>query len=525
MSDIPTKAIEMFAGGASELNMSDITPDEETSAEAEVSTPNITISSNIESESLTATAEDEEDDELVIAGVDTTKMNAPETTAASAYQEIIVKQLRNLKNDNKAHFDNVSEKLVAEISAYRHDLIVNEGLTPEEADKAARKRAFHSAKEEYQRYYTEHPEVAVIEVPKGDGDKIVLSKSQQEKLDKSKRIHMIEVEEQKLGVLKLKEADRKDIARILHKNTCSISNYSLPFYNTRDYLTFKGANILRLNNATQGRETLLSFTIKQAQLLYDCFMESTTRSKYDAEGNVIMSYEDFIKWYKYEDLDIGLYTVYVASSTEMITSNFTCREDNCIATLPPDKRNQGREYPATYNSKSIIKFDDAEENEKEVIDKILANKDSLSGMQKFQEGELTQWRMESSYTKNIYEFAIPSISDAIVTYENSVVDADSEDGLILSYAMWTRAIYAYVGEENGESCYVKIEDIDDIVTFYLNIIETERALINSNLSDKLYKPEFKLTTRCPHCGHERTMDISIRDLVFLRARSIEAAMN
>lgn len=521
--DIPNKAIEMFTNGASDLNPNDFKETSEVSANSFGSTDSAPAFSVQETPVQEDTSDDE--DELVIAGVDTTNMSAPETSMAAAYSEIIAKQLGNLKNDDKNHYDSISEKLLNEIKSYRHDLIVNEGLTPEEADKAAKNRAFHSAKEEYQRYYSEHPEVAVIEVPAGDANKITFTKSQQEKLDKSKRIHMIEVEDQTLKVLKIKETDRKDIARILHKTTCSISNYSLPFYNTRDYLTFKGANILRLNNATMGRESLLSLVVKQAQLLYDCFVESTTRTKYDSEGNVIMSYEDFIKWYRFDDMDTGLYAIYVASSTEMITSNFTCRQEACLNTLPPDKREQGREYPATYNSKSIISFDEAEEKDKAIIDAILANKDSLTKMEKFQEGELTQWRMESSYTKNIYEFAIPSISDAIVTYENTVVDPDTEEGMILSYAMWTRAIYVYDGEENGEAVYYKLDDINDIVTFYHNIIETERQLINTNLSDKLFKPEFRLTTRCPNCGHERTMDLLIRDLVFLRARSIEAAIS
>lgn len=513
--DISTEAIQKFAQGADDVTEAPMT--DQVIAE-EDSIPDV------------APVQDDEpdDDDIDIIGIDMSATSAvPAKSAVDNYTEIIRENLGNLSKSNPDHYDNVSKKLVDEIRVYRRDLIINHGMTPDEADEAAKNRAIRSAKEEYQSYYQEHPEVAVIEVSKDDAGKINLTPEQKKKLEVTKKIQIVEVEERKLNQLNVKEVDREEKAIILHRNTCSLSHYELPFYNTKDYFTFNGANILKLTNATYGDDGALAFLLKKAQLLYDCFLESTTRSKYDAEGNTIMSYNDFVNWFRFDDVDTGIYCIYVASSTEMITSSFSCRSKQCLDTLPPEARRNGRQFNATYNSKSIIKFDDAEDDNKAVINDILENKDSMSKMIEFQnrpENSMA-WRVQSTFTNNIYEFTVPTISDAIVAYENQQIDPDGDEGSLLNYVMWTRAIYLYDGDnEDGEATYIKLDTIEEIVGFYKNIIETERALISMSLSKKLYKPSYSIKTKCPNCGNEHELEISIPELVFLRSRSIEAGI-
>ena len=129
--------------------------------------------------------------------------------------------------------------------------------------------------------------------------------------------------------------------------------------------------------------------MRKAQFLYDHFLSSTTREKYDMDNNIILSFNDFLKWYKFYDMDVGIYSIYVASSTEMITSGFICNSEICKNPQTGD----GRQFEATYNTKSIIKFDKASDENKEVLDNILGARGNIDKMKELQDKYMVMKRV------------------------------------------------------------------------------------------------------------------------------------
>lgn len=527
--NIPQEALTQFANGADTVN------DEEINTETPVAeNPSPVAPVTIDPDFT----DSDDDDDVVIAGIDTAKAaeNSNIESAADEFNNIIEQEMKGIKEVNPAHYDSVSSKILDEIKSYRRSLIVNEGLTPEEADKAAKNRATASAKQEVADYYKDHPEIAVIEVDSATGDKIEFTPEQEKKLDIVKRIKLVKIEDESLNMLNIKDVkSRKEKFNIIHRASCSLAHFELPFYNACDYMTFNGANILQLSNAVAGEtdedgnplEPITSILQRKGQFLYDHFNNSTLHEKYDIDGNVIFSYEDFMNWFKYDDMDTGIYAIYVASSTEMITSAFNCFSSTCTAGLPSPER--GRAFEATYNSKSIISYENAGEHEKEVIDEILGAKDNIDAMKAVNDKYSTKFRARSTFTQNVYEFAAPSINDALVTFQATGIepfrdrDTINDEHYINIYAMWTRAIYVYSGNnEKGEPEYVAITDIEDIVDYYRSIVETERAIVNYALDENTYYPMFRIKTKCPNCGNESQIPLDVSQLVFLRRRSVEA---
>lgn len=531
--NIPQEALTKFANGA------DVVNDETTETPEVETTTETSPAPTMIDPGFTET--DDDDDDVVIAGIDTAKAaegSNVSSSAADEFNHIIEQEMKGIKEVNPEHYDAVSTKILDEIKTYRRDLIVNEGLTPEEADKAAKNRATTSAKNEVAEYYKEHPEIAVIEVDSTTGDKIEFTPEQEKKLDIVKRIKLVKIEDESLNVLNIKDVkSRKEKFNIIHRASCNLAHYELPFYNACDYMTFNGANILQLSNAVMGEtdddgspiEPITSIIQKKGQFLYDHFNNSTLHEKYDIDGNIIFTYEDFMNWFKYDDMDTGIYAIYVASSTEMITSAFNCFSTACTAGLPAADVRKGRPFEATYNSKGIITFENAGDHEKEVIDSILGAKNNIDAMKAVNEKYSTKFRARSTYTQNVYEFAAPSINDALVTFEATGIEPykDSEninpDHYINVYSMWTRAIYVYSGDnEKGEPEYVAITDIEDIIDYYRNIVETERAIVNYALDENTYYPLFRIKTKCPNCGNESQIPLDVSQLVFLRRHSVEA---
>lgn len=527
--NIPQEALTQFANGADSVTDENITTE---TPVTDASTPvaPVTIDPDF--------TDSDDDDDVVIAGIDTAKAteNSSVESAADEFNHIIEQEMKGIKEVNPSHYDNVSSKILDEIKSYRRNLIVNEGLTPEEADKAAKNRAAASAKQEVADYYKEHPEIAVIEVDSTTGDKIEFTPEQEKKLDIVKRIKLVKIEDESLNMLNIKDVKtRKEKFNIIHRASCSLAHYELPFYNACDYMTFNGANILQLSNAVAGEtdedgnplEPITSVIQRKGQFLYDHFNNSTLHEKYDIDGNVIFSYEDFVNWFKYDDMDTGIYAIYVASSTEMITSAFNCFSSTCTAGLPiPEK---GRAFEATYNSKSIISYENAGDHEKEVIDAILGAKNNIDAMKAVNDKYSIKFRARSTFTQNVYEFAAPSINDALITFEATGIEPYkdnekiNENHYINIYAMWTRAIYVYSGDnDKGEPEYIAITDIEDIIDYYRSIVETERAIVNYALEENAYYPMFRIKTKCPNCGNESQIPLDVSQLVFLRRHSVEA---
>lgn len=472
--------------------------------------------------------DDDEDDDVELVGVNTSNIDKKidsNVTSYDEYNRILSEQMANMKKDAPDEFKTRSQELMDNITRYRKELMIQNGFTAAEADAAARKRLKNKATKLEAEYLEEHPELVVVTVDKTNSDSLNFTDEEKEKLVKTKKINLVEVEDRNLKTLKLKNvSDRKQRLNVIYRKSCNLSHYSVPCYNTVDYCTFSGATIEAIINAVRRRskdedgvgETAKVWVLRKAQFLYDHFVRSTTREKYDIDGNIIMTFNDFLRWYRYYDIDVGIYAIYVASSTEMLTSGFICNSNIC-----KNEKGEGSQFDATYNTRSVIKYSDTTEKNQEVLDSILAAIDDAEEMKKSIDKYLSTKRMYSDFTKNCYDLVNPSIEDYLFALE-TLKDVKCEEAAI-NFVAWTRAIYVLENPDDPKcDVYIPITEPEDIAEYFINIVETEKFLLARFISLNIYKPYYSVNTVCPKCGNKSEVKMEIENLVFQRLLSLEA---
>ena len=459
----------------------------------------------------------DDDGPVIIAGDSAISVNAPkeaydrqQETLDESYQKIIENQMKDVKIDDPNEFNSRSNALISEIAAYRKSLMIKDGFTAEEADQAARNRMRNKATEINNQYLEDHPNLAIVKIDKTQSDSVEFTDEERAKLSTAKAIRLVEVRDEALKTISIKKADDKYRYDIIHRATCNISKYELPMISTFDSCTFAGSQSVQLINAVYDEnESEYNRIKKQVSLAYDRFMGSTTKEKYDAEGNVIMTEADFANWFAYADLESAIYAIYVASSTESITSPFKCEEE-------PDSM---PEFNFTYNTKNLISYDGIDDSFKKDLDDINTNANDSAYMEKAKSERRMTKRFKSTFTNNIYDISIASCARAlgILRYINP---KDRVLNYIAPFAMLTEKVYVY-DETDGQ--YVELDHSDprEMIKFYRDLVERELQLLSKEMNPLICMPSFKITTVCPRCGHKAERVFGVDSLVFLKAQGTE----
>ena len=428
--------------------------------------------------------------------------------------EIIADQMIDMRNSNADDYASSSNQLITEIVKYRKQLMVKDGFTAAEADEAAKNRARRHAQEANTKYMEEHPDLAVIKVDKTNADKLEFSEEEKEKIVRAKAIRIVEVTDEALKTVKIKKGlDEKYRYDAIHRTTCNVSKYELPLLNTFDKAEFAGSQTVQLVNAVyDANESEYIRTKKQISLAYDRFLGSTGIDKYDIDGNVIFTEEDFANWLAYPDLETAIYAIYVASSTEEITSTFQCDNE-------PEGENY---YKCTYNTKKLINYDDIPENFKQDLNSILGvgNADDRDEILRLKSNSRMTKRIKSMFTNNIYDISIASCARAL-SILRWVNPKDPILNYVAPFAMMTERVLVY-DPTDGE--YLEISAKDDpkaLIIFYRDMVEQELKIIANQMKTMFYSPSFKLDTVCDKCGKKHSLQFRVEDLVFLKTQSTE----
>lgn len=437
-------------------------------------------------------------------------------------QKIIAEKMQYVAQRDTGHFAEERKRITEEINAYKKDLMISKGFTFEEAEAAASKRAEKLATEANNAYAEEHPEIAVIKVNKADADKIEIAPEDKPKIHKSNLIRLIEVEDKELKHIKIKRRDDKVPFNVAQLNTCILAKQAVPCINTGDICYFTGTTSYSLVSLFfEEEENAYQRLSKQVALAYEKFISSTTKSKYTTSGEIAMTQEDFANWFLYPDLAAALYAIYVASSTEMLTSPFECSTCKDVDTEHPGKMKK-HTFNYTYNCKELMDFSEISETYQKALDDIRANEGDRDGMLKLQETINQGHRYKSPITNNIYDIQVPSCARALA-FAKYIKAGDRLTDTFANVAMYITSAYIYCGMEDGEPVYTLIDSIEDIYAMVSNAIEPEFQFYYKKLIDeKAYTYNFKLTYKCDKCGHEVTSDIDVASLIFLKAQGSEA---
>lgn len=401
-------------------------------------------------------------------------------------------------------FQATTEKIRMEIEKYRKGLIINHGMTFEEADKAAKARALKLASDENTAYLEKHPKVGIIEIDKTNQDKIEFTEEEREKISKVKAIQLVIVEDTELKTIPVEKVDKKHKSSYIQTIDGNLSKYTIPLPLTSDFMTFKGAQIIQLVSTVKYNDEHIAEMInKKASLLYDRFAGGTHIKKYDDNGTVIMSYNDFINQYYFHDIDLGLFGVFVASSPEEVETNLRC--SHCQ-----------EEFVWKYNLKALLNLDNIPDQFKGYIDDIIGHKYDEEYLKRMYDNISKATRAKSPFSNNIFDIAFPSIGRAINIYKS--IDPTDETMVYLSaIALFVHELYIY-NNSSGKYVVIETDEYKELLEALQLLPQTDIDMLVSFIKSKLYTPEFRLKSKCPHCGHDMVNQLSIDDLVFLIAQ-------
>ena len=449
----------------------------------------------------------DDDDEPVVIGITPASDDDDLDLELDNEEDFVItdEELREEMPDlDDVTFEQMSDKVRNEIYNYRKELIIKSGLTIEEANAAAKARVSKRGKEENDVYLKENPNMAIVEIDKTNVDKVEFTPEEREKLVKVKSIKLKVVEDVDLKTINIERIDKRHKAAALQSLDTNLAQYSVPLPLMSDFCKFKGSQIIQLIQAIRYDDASLDEIIsKKASLIYNQLSGGANLQKFDENGKVIMSYQDFINKFMFHDIDMALYGILVASSMESIESTLTC--GSCDTP-----------FQWKYNLKQLLDLSDLSDEFKDKFDDILAHKSNTQYLQELYKENHKSIRVKSPITKNMYDLDYPTIARAINLYQ--VIDQKDETMLYLSaFALFINKMYVYNKKKDS---YIPIEEDEyrSLMEVLQTIPQEEIDIIQTFLSPYLYKAKFTLKSKCQACGHNMVNELSIDDLVFLRAR-------
>ena len=395
---------------------------------------------------------------------------------------------------------------VKDIETIKKDLIVNSGLLPDEASTAAINRIKRQFTEEYESWKESVANTAVITIDKTtDVNDLGLTQEEHAKLEKVKRVRLVAVEDRDLANIIIERPDENHKADYVKSIEGSLSKYHVPIPMLGDFAGFKGAQIIQMINLIDYDDTKADELISlKASLIYEKLINGPILRKYDDDGRIIMSYNEFINKFPYQDIDMALYGILCASSMEENSTSRTCEKCN-------------HTWDERYNVKTLLDMNDIPEKFKERIDLILQNKTDEVELRKLYEDMRKVHRYRSPFSGNVYDISYPTISRAInmlrrIKEDDPVMNYIAAIGLYLSRILiYNEAKHSYV-EVTAEETSLMLETLKTLIN------EDMTMIANQIREDVIYAPRFILHANCPSCGHKNTEYVNIDRLIFWKAQ-------
>lgn len=407
--------------------------------------------------------------------------------------------------------DKKSLEMMGDLKKYRTNLIVNEGMTPEEADEATKNRMKHLGTKLNNEWIDQHPHTGVITINKEDSDKLALTPEEHDKLVTTKSIKLVCVENKELETLKVIDTPTvtKDKLLYIRKSNNAGARYSLPMPIFGDYVTFHGATARSLmqEGIDREKETTLQALERKAQFVYDHFIGGHLMNKYNENGITMIDFNEFCNRFPWFDIDLAIYGIYVASSPETYTGAITCSFCN-------------EQFDYDFHADKMLITDDFSDNIKKSIDDILQNVTNEDGLKKIHDNNMAAIRMKSPKTNNIYSIQTPTISKARSVFNFKDNDTDNDIGMIVDLLI-IREMWIWIPENQA---YIHIEPNEQELMYQIlkDLNEYDYQLISKFLPDYIYVPRFGARTKCPKCDHDLVLQTGIDELVFLLAQDITA---
>lgn len=408
--------------------------------------------------------------------------------------------------------------LYNEIAEYRKNMIISYGLTPEEADKAASTRLMNRGKEINDNYKKAHPD-AIIMVNKENAkslEDLNFTEDEKTKLQNARAIRLVEVEDQDLHMIKSsKIPPHVDKVSFIRNLDAAISSYRVPLPVMGDYAQLTGAQTIQMATAFGSEDdSILDLTVKQAQLVYDRFFGSLTTKKYDDQNRTVMSYDEFINTMPYNDLDMLVYGVYVASTPEEQELKMKCGRCH-------------KDFTWNINAKQLVDTTLMEEEIRNRMNDVLSHTQNPEYIAKLSKDWHTETRMKSPSTGNIYAFQQPTIAKALDVFQRVDMN-DQMDAINAIFLIHLNTVFFKLATPDKEGNeYVELnypDDVNAMLQLMKDIPESDLKLLSKYMRTMNYDLPLMIYPVCPHCDNHMSNKVSIEELVFQKAQNMSAEM-
>lgn len=399
------------------------------------------------------------------------------------------------------------ENIRRRVMEYRKDQVYIKRMTLDKATEKAKQYMKDIADEENIRYLKDNPNLLIVQVDKTKEKDIDFTKDEKEKIVKTKVIKLEVIETDKLPIAKIRKVDKKKKIALIQNMDTHMAQYSVPLPIMCDYVMFKGAQLVEINNLQINENTTaLEVTEKKANLIYRQLIGGANLRKFGDDGKAILSYADFLNTFPMFDMDMAVYGIMVASSMENMETDLFC--DEC-----------GERFTAKYNMKRLMTMDGLSDDFKGRFNDILTNSANALFLNNLYTEHNKTHVITSPLTHNIYEIDTPSIGRTIEIYQRINMDSEIDVYYSIIYQhvkkiwIYDSTLDDYVTASYDENEY------HEVFTGIRNLPQTELDILQQFISPMIYKPIFRINARCEHCGFIMKNELSPNDMVFLSTRN------
>ena len=353
------------------------------------------------------------------------------------------------------------------------------------------------AKEEFNKKYNE----AVVVIDKtGFGSIVNFTDEEREKLEKSKKIKLEEVETISLETLNIKKPKKSEsVDTIIKKVTTShSSNIVMPVSGYT--ATVRGCSAYELMTLIdQGENRLINAQNKWSLL----------HSKLESTSLGAMSFNDFLRNTASADYNILIYGLLCATYPDDDTIPLTC--EHCNST-----------FEHNYSVRSLIRAEAMSEKlqdlimktvDSSIVEELAIENHNNSPINKIK-------RIKLPYTGYIVELYIQSAYDLI---NKSIKDLDNEeDSKYEQAAILSTMVKTIYIPDAEDGSYYEISKSSDITKIVYNLNEIDLRIIRKmgeELLEDITMDFGIMNITCPKCGHfTPSLSMDLESILFYRYR-------
>lgn len=359
------------------------------------------------------------------------------------------------------------------------------------------------------------PEQVTIILDKSGLGEVTFTEEEKRRIEKAKKIRLVEVEDKKLSAIKIKKKLKKNddftvIQKSFDRSLSSVIAMASGY-------TAKMANISALEaiKLTQrpGKDTANSI-LEKWSLIY-------SKLKNVSIGD-FKTFDDFIANTAFTDYNSFIYALLCSSYPEEDAITFTCRSEKCEKLPNP-------EFEVKYKNRTLIRSDLITEEQAEVISEIVKAAPILDEAKRVHEKSPVSQTLRFAFDDDsgiIIDFTIPSVKEIVERLYNQLDEnlLTEENQIPILFAHNIKAIYIpdYDSTDEDEYEYNEITDLNHLVKVIKQFNEYQTNLIGEYLASitSKYTIRFGLQkVECPRCHYDYgEYDVELERIVFQRVQ-------